>query len=1708
MAELPNFQDPRSDLVEILAQAQTLMNSPEGRTPEGLQQIDQLLSQAQALPSIEPKEVEQLTAIRRNMSRILAGRGEEQTTPERPPIAPAAEPPGFDVLIRRFPALENRLRQARARGVSTDELLNDIRGRIAKAQEYGLSIEEITETLEGQKLGPERAHGAAEAVIRAIRGLPQAPIELVKHIGKTAAAIPEVVTPSTPAEAGRRLLMLGTGAAEVIPFAGTVAEKALEALGFEEGVLQPKGRAEEAAKSLGELATFPYAFSKIRKLGMLAGSPAKVAGPAAGLALGAGKGLEEGGLEGAIEGGITGAGLAGLFELIPPSIRGAKKLQQLVQRRRQPPPETPPSGVTPPPTEAPPPTPATPAEAEIITTALRITGEVPLPVPEGTPAPKAPKGKKIPARTRRIVETITGEELPERQPVKPPEAGKIGALQAADLNTLGYTEAQIKRLAFPEAALIIVDRIPASEVSITPDGTIVRIKERVPETLSERTVRLAKEAEQPPQPVKAFRDLPTELLTEGQKSPEVRVFERVEELKRGVADTYGTTSLSEKVTELDFGIPISQAKAQGYVVRQPDRMHTVTPAGIRFLVDRATPALERQAKQEILGEVPPSTKPKQAPPTRPAREAEPLEETLKRRTKPTKVELEEVDLTPNLDAIPTTGRHVTFQQQQDALAAQVRLLSPRLSGRTLGKQAVAGEGRSASYFREGRILDDFGIEHLLRAEVKSIKLDPATTEPGPTSPALARVKQLIAEGASPKEIQKAIDTLPVLDLETEARIKAVNESLEARVNARRAQRARKPTVAEAAIADMSDADIATAASKISPSAGTFKERLRERMEAKTLKELRELVKNPDTHVGVKNAAYDVIAQREKIPRGGAPIEDFNAQLRGLHDELTGLDQMTKEVLAERARVQETGTVSPELRKKIRRTPLAPTRGETFKTRFSEATIKRAQKRVDTMGERLIEVFDEIDAFEQGRNPLTQAAYDALRARLRFNVARARRISADYIKAGFLAGRSVQTFNVAVPRNILAAYERIGIDLQSLADAQELLPLYTRIKENTSTVIRDILGERALSTAQKTQMIGQVFKDLVESTRLNLFGPASWTLDLVSNLVEGVVQTTEGLSRDVFLRAIVDRNFSLPATRAALKGLTEMWRGTKLPPLLEDFMHRRTVSGEKIPGASFGMRSLMEEGKMTPGAFLMRRGVGSTLLDWGVGGPLYFKSFVDTSSKRWAAFTTIWEQAHIQANRRKVPWAQQNDFYKQYFENVPEDVQLLALRNAQKAGFNREFNRAIERLTGSTVAKLFVDPFARWGFQYTAWLAEMLGANKQLFNKIVNWKSLRPSQRATADEIVSWITRSATGWAGLKFINDVIYDQVDFKWLQYVHPNGERTRLAEREPWASGLILLSAIKTLSSDPKIAEEARAKLTAGMRFASVPYIRFVYGEGGLFGGLVSILEKTLRKGDLSQGQLHREISDTLDRLIPGQGNLLLLKGLLDPIEREGVGGKIPLLSEFLPEVTDPTTGRPLRPSQRPLATFGALQQVLPDKLVRSLIKTEIPTFGTPIPGARIIIGPTMKLLNAFADDQSVRVWRTPDVNLRGKTWNELTLLEQDEWYKELGKAREIYVLPLATNIQKNPELFYDATEMENFRVNYLLPAEKRAHDLAATTINRRAGTPPEPPFRPGTFSRRRTTPRERLMPKPQKLELEDLPIEELILRERQLGGVREEK
>ncbi len=600
---------------------------------------------------------------------------------------------------------------------------------------------------------------------------------------------------------------------------------------------------------------------------------------------------------------------------------------------------------------------------------------------------------------------------------------------------------------------------------------------------------------------------------------------------------------------------------------------------------------------------------------------------------------------------------------------------------------------------------------------------------------------------------------------------------------------------------------------------------------------------------------------------------------------------------------------------------------------------------------------------------------------------------------FASNRAVSAFNNPFPVDVIATLKRNGEMLGMLKDVKERLPITTNIIESLKNMGR-------LAPAEKSQLL----RDVINQFKLNLFSPLSFTLDFGTNAAEIVAQGAGHLGQDL-VRVGKNGDASFSGISGLMKSLKRHASSVEKlgfhpePPELSALLDDTTAGGESIRNSKWG-------------TFTRRETPFSTAFDYLVGAPLYAKGMVDNASKRVAAMGYIYGEAGRRATAAGLSGLEKERFIDGFVKQMPDDVATKALEFANKAGFNRQLTRLEERYANSPMTTLFVDTFARWPLQFGRWGAEMLGYNPGVMSR-------------GAPAVGEYLAKTATGYGGLYLVNSTLYDRVDFNTMEYVKPNGDRTRLSNRDPLTTSLFMLA---VLHGD-------KDKAAAALQFASLPGAKIVSyspssgassGAGGLLTGILNQFQQLAGSRSVNPRRVKDEIDSIVNRAIPGQALLGLIKTIIDPTVRQGIGAGIPGLSLAKKPVVDPTTGKPLVPRQR-----------IP------LIGAEVPSvLGTPFPGATRVLNPMEKLLFKYG----MSVGRGVRTSLAGVPPNLVPNSMRDEWVTELGIQRQVLFRRMLTDPQEFERIFNSSTP--DITRELVRSLDNAAAALATTEVERRHG------------------------------------------------------
>lgn len=734
------------------------------------------------------------------------------------------------------------------------------------------------------------------------------------------------------------------------------------------------------------------------------------------------------------------------------------------------------------------------------------------------------------------------------------------------------------------------------------------------------------------------------------------------------------------------------------------------------------------------------------------------------------------------------------------------------------------------------------------------------------------------------------------------------------------------------------------------------------------------------------------------------IDQSVSVLGKLADDLTQANERAKLIEPEVPQISLTGHMTKEARDLVREQSWGNKKPITYDNWISQKFKDINENQLVAVGRSLsetrkamVEMGDSISADEASR--LT-ARFNAVQKE--FN-----RLANQRSKIQFAAGRIVESFRrpaAAFPEDVIEELRNIGHMIETNRKLRERVPIDSAIVESIGKVLKE-KSWSALSDREKDIFL----RNLVDSNRLNLFAPFSPVLDLVSNAAEGTVQFASGFMGDIVHLAKGGR--SLPATEGMIRSIGlrrsgNRWAGIEVAPRRSALLDEKlgyTFGGEAVPG-NVPISQLvhkpadwLKEGIFRTdqqGVFTRRSNQLSAGYDTLKGTVMYGKSAMDSAFKRFFGSATIWREGILEADKQGLRGVDRQRFLDDFWANLPQTTLDQAVADANKAGWNRPLSHWEEKFARSSLAKIFVDPFARWSFQFARWGGEMLGYNPTIMRKMIGGT-------ASAEEITRYLTRTATGWGGAyaidRWFNQNENGYVDYSSGEWVEAKtGNRQRLSSFEPIMSALFLGQLVKAGASaargDHAAMEEHLDKATGAMRFASIPFLRAIYGDSGMLGGVMGQLRDAAVSGRWDRKRLVDEFTDAANRAIPGQALLSAMEHLTDPELREGLGAKLPGVSKFTDKRIDMSTGGSIEPEQ---IVLGA----------------RIPSFGgTPLPGAKRVLQPVAATLSRYG----ILEYRGPRLPIAGYRGAEAPDNVTREWEIEFGKARNQILAPILPSIK----------------------------------------------------------------------------------------------
>jgi hypothetical protein len=819
----------------------------------------------------------------------------------------------------------------------------------------------------------------------------------------------------------------------------------------------------------------------------------------------------------------------------------------------------------------------------------------------------------------------------------------------------------------------------------------------------------------------------------------------------------------------------------------------------------------------------------------------------------------------------------------------------------------------------------------------------------------------------------------------------------------------------------------------------------------------------------------------------AKFDDAVTSLGGAAQGLKDLNERARQLLGPEAEsIAQTGTMTPggpgwrsESRETFREN--AGAKPNTYTYRVSERDVDYARNMVINAERKVVDAADAISHYSAtfgagSTDPLTVEIAKSLKAQSEANIRDANKWADIFRKQRFALGRGVRAYDRApFPLDVIESMQRRQADLTGIMRLKRQIPIDSQILESVGKIIGGAREGEGIKGAWNTLTPSEQVtfrRNLINSPRLGLFSTTSAVFDVVSDISETAAQVASGLAGDIvhnIRMAGQDKPASWPALTGMYRALKRTYRDITNPAmasLSEEF--QQTFSGERLPGqlpmgelmrnplksdfwtqGPFVTSRLNPAGELTgQGVFTRRQTQASAGWDTirGMTG-VYAKGAVDTGFKRFAATMTMWRDIETEADRQGIPLhsAQRKQFEEDTWKNLPQAVLDNGVREGNKAGFNRPLYDWEERVARSKGVQLMFDAFGRWGFQFAHWGGEMIGANPQLQAKWAKALWSRDMRYAPpAEETARYLTRMATGIGGLYLMQRMLYNNIDFKSMEYVKEDGNRVRLSSIEPLSSGLTFLA---LLHGDQE-------KFLSGLQYSSLPGLRWIFGQGGMLSQLTDTMKTSFQtKGKLNTREMGQAVTDTLNKMIPGQAVLGGLKTILDPTVREGFGANLPGISLALQPKINLATGDPMQPRQR----FAFM---------------ELPSIsGTPIPMATRLLEPTAKLLSRYG----MLTYRGPRAPIAGFPAGEVPDDKLQEFSIELGRARDqIFhqVMPyIEAQEARQPDQarqpgqpFYEQTR------KLLERYDAMAADHARKIINQRYGTPSKMGRQPTVMERLR--------------------------------------
>ena len=188
-------------------------------------------------------------------------------------------------------------------------------------------------------------------------------------------------------------------------------------------------------------------------------------------------------------------------------------------------------------------------------------------------------------------------------------------------------------------------------------------------------------------------------------------------------------------------------------------------------------------------------------------------------------------------------------------------------------------------------------------------------------------------------------------------------------------------------------------------------------------------------------------------------------------------------------------------------------------------------------------------------------------------------------------------------------------------------------------------------------------------------------------------------------------------------------------------------------------------------------------------PLNLKAYVDTSARRLAAMSSLYDDGGKLASKFGLRGGERKEFIQNFvfkdanqtlinkafqqaeqrigkaglvkrlnpklqtkLEKQANTAYVRAQEKAGRVGFTRELSNFEESIANNAAVQLLVTPFPRWNFQFTRFMVEHSPASAKF------WKDVAAG-KLTGEEIARFTTRMLGGAGGIMAVNHLVYDDV-------------------------------------------------------------------------------------------------------------------------------------------------------------------------------------------------------------------------------------------------------------------------------------------------------------------------------------------------------------